>query len=139
MQVDRNDVREPLTVFSVYRAERSDAENEALHRGALLELKRAGARVSVLDGCYRGVRERSIMVVGPTFAQSSLIRAIAARTLQESILLISITRAASLLYVESGRHEHLGQLECVPMAEAMLHDAWSRNAEGYYFVVRQAG
>lgn len=76
------------------------------------------------------------MVIAPTWEQSHLIRQLAERHNQESIMLVSPTRAASLYHVTTGRHEHLGQLTAVPKAEAMLADAWSRNSNGHYFVVR---
>ena len=127
---------EPVTIFSVFRAERSGAHNRALHRGALLRLRRLGARCCTLDGCYKGTREDSIGVVSPSFEVSAEIDAIARETDQESILLISVARDATLVYVESGSWERLGQLVCVPEAEALTHDAWTLDRNGYYHVVK---
>lgn len=129
-------MQEPMTIFSVYRADRTDAHNRALHRGALLRLRRLGARCGTLRGCYKGTREESIGVVAPSFATSAEIDAIARETSQESILLISVARDATLVYVESGSWERLGQLVCVPEAEALTHDAWTLDRNGYYHVVK---
>ncbi len=129
-------MQEPMTIFSVYRADRTDAHNRALHRGALLRLRRLGARCGTLQGCYKGVQEESIGVIAPSFGVSAEIDAIARETSQESILLISVARDATLVYVESGSWERLGQLVCVPEAEALTHDAWTLDRNGYYHVVK---
>jgi hypothetical protein len=108
--------------------------------------ERAGLSARVLksvDGCYKGKVERSYVVDvghdGPRFGELdlSLFRLVldfAESHDQDSVLFLSYSRRAQLIFCNSRDVQDLGIWTSVPEAKALASEAWTRDGNTYYIV-----
>lgn len=90
-------------------------------------------RFKELEGCYKGVVENSYLVTVPEWTIDGLQRLdkvidLARQFNQESILLVSQKREASLLYLHDNQPEKLvkiGDFEAITQWEARELDSWT--------------
>lgn len=118
----QNAMFEPMVIFAV------DDERE-------FALSPARTYCRALEGCYKGQTE--VSYIAPQ-ADLEIFRPHIEG--QESILLLSSVDKgtklrAAFLEFKDGRIEYLGDWHCVPKAEAMGRDAWTRDPRtGSYWV-----
>jgi hypothetical protein len=114
---------------------------------ALLAVAGLGERViKTVEGAYKGQIERSFVLdvghSGPNFGELNLnifdaVLRFAEAYKQESVLFLSYSRDAQLIYCHSRDVVNLGQWKSVPKAEAIRGTNWTRDGE-QYFVVKEA-
>jgi hypothetical protein len=115
-------------IFSVFRTENSNMQNEVnLHKTKRL-LDYYNIDYTEVLGCYKGSTEQSLRV---PMAALGVIKAIAGKYNQESILLVDAENRVSLLF-QNGETMDLGRLQEISEAEAFNSEAWSLIGNKYY-------
>lgn len=103
-------INKPIIIFSVYQADKSEAENLNKHYDERLLLENTGIEYIETLGVYNGVKERSLIVDAK---YESLIRDITAIHNQECYLLLDQDRNASLV-TPKGVSKSIGIFKAVP-------------------------
>jgi len=116
-----SNVSNRVIIFSVFRPE-FKGFNKANHQDVLNSLKKHGA-VEVV-GSYEGVQELSIMIPYKSDLILDLVKRAAKSFNQDSILVTSGDRTATLIYNDNSE-EVLGQLQAVSEVEALKQLAWT--------------
>lgn len=120
------DLNKQVVIFSAFRSELSEATNEYHHLEAMEVLRDNGIRFKEVLGVYKGVSEKSIVVVLDSVSQLHIPIGIANRYNQESVLILDAdTRKANLYYLKSGQSESIGVFEAVSESEAKSRDAYT--------------
>ncbi len=115
-------------IFSVFRSETSVMQNEInLHKTRKL-LDYHGIDYTEVLGCYKGSKEQSLRV---PMAALEVIKAIANKFNQESVLLVDSENRVSLLF-QNNESMGLGMLKEITEFEALNSEAWSLIGNTYY-------
>jgi hypothetical protein len=120
--------------FVIFSAERSDRSPElnAIYTAQLSEqLAWRGLYHYRVIGSYKGAQENSFVV----YAEPDDILTLAKRYGQESVLAVDSARLATLIYVDSGKHEPLGVFGQIDADYAKTLDAWTLTPDGTYYAV----
>ncbi len=125
-----------VIIFSVYHDDDSPQLNRANHSLALAQLKGGHVPHFVGEGCYKGTRERCIIVRIDTPKDEQYARELAARYNQESILHLNASRLARLETPSGDVLEYLGALKVVSRETAKLRDAYTK-ANGCYYITEK--
>lgn len=99
---------------------------------------RAGGFATVqVNGCYKGNRERSILIIDDAPSNSlceSAVMRLARQYEQESVLAVDANRQARLIYCDDRSFESIGQWRGVSKKTAEHSDAYTERAGQYYTV-----
>lgn len=115
-------------IFSVFKSTNNAMQNELnLHKTKKL-LDYYGIAYQEAQGSYKGTLEQSLIV---DLSHLSVIKSIANRFDQESILLIDSASQASLMF-QSGELLDLGKFKHVSDKMALISDAWTLVNGKYY-------
>lgn len=125
-------IKQNILIFSVFQAGLGEV-NEMNHRMVLDRLDMMGIGYTILDGCYMGTYERSVMLMG--FDHEDLVKSIVKAYNQECYLRSYGDRVTELVY--SNRIEKIGVLVPVNSVEGL--DSWTYHRElKQYFTVKGA-
>jgi hypothetical protein len=106
----------------------NNRENEMIR-----DLNYLGVQWKEVEGCYKGVPERSFLIVGD--AEGHVLE-FASKYSQESYLFVEAdTRVAWLVYHADGRRIRLGRFEECTEAEAKRQDAYTSDPSTKTFYV----
>lgn len=123
-----------IMIFSVYRKHINNESNERAHRGILNTFQSMGIPCMELDGKFKNVHEKSILVTG--FEHRQAVERACAFFDQECYLESHSDRSSFLVYPDNSRVS-VGKLISVPKAEALLLDNYSYNpVVDQYFVTK---
>jgi len=106
-------------------------KNKEIETDALLD---AGLVFKDLTGSYKGVQERSYLVLTHTDTAFNAALKLAQKTEQESVLILDEDRNAKLMYLNDMHQIEIGKLTPVSQDEALKQDAWtfSHDLNQYY-------
>ena len=97
-------------------------KNQEIEIEALLD---AGLVFKALTGSYKGVQERSYLVLTHTDEAYRAALNLAKECNQESVLLLDEDRNAKLMYLDDMHQIEIGVLTPVSKDEALKQDAWT--------------
>ncbi len=114
--------------------------NEKVYRSSLLArtLRRQGFATAVCEGAYKGVKERSILVIDERPSTDECYDAVirlANLYNQESVLAVDSNRNAHLVFCDGRPPVQLGQFMCVSEEEAKSQDAYTSRGGRYYVCI----
>lgn len=131
----------PFAIFSAELAGESQKLNEARHAFLVRQLDNSGQAIDdSLQGCYKGSRERSVLVLLPLGEDSwqfTQVMNLAKAFQQESVLFVDANRAASLHYTD-GRVEFIGQWTAITADDSLWFDSYTE-AHGSHYAVCNHG
>lgn len=111
----------PLVILSAERVEHDRRENRRRTRKLEKRLLSNNFNIMPALGMYKGVSERSIVVLTKHFEE---MLDVAGDYQQESILVVNEHNSASLIY-HDGRSENLGTFVEIPLADIEGLDAYT--------------
>lgn len=130
--------RAHLVLISAYRADRTEAENEARQARLSARLWRCGLRPEAWRGSWEGVEESTLAVVAPNTGALAHLRALGAAYHQQCVLAVDLAdRRAYLVSCDDGEPDQLtplGEWRHVSEAEARAGAGWTRDGAGAYWV-----
>jgi hypothetical protein len=126
------DITERFYFVSVYQSGKTLDENKKAHKATLEELKKQGRTVAEVNGCYNGVPEQSLLIIGTNLTEESIDK-LAKDNKQESYLMVHYDGAAELVF-STGTRKMLGKMQTKTKEEAEKLASWSE-LNGNYFVV----
>lgn len=122
-----------FVILSAARANRTDDINEKAHRALRVHL--GDADFKEVAGCYKGVCERSFLVLlNEKFTEEDALH-LAQWFVQESFLLVSACRHASLVFTVDESVAPLGQWRRIDRLTALQRDAYTQDGNAYYGVL----
>lgn len=113
-----------VIIFSVYQSGLSETDNLSNHFNTLMMLESEGIEYKTMQGVYKGVSERSILVLN-TQDNFDVVLKLTSFHNQESILISDENRDTQLLFLKTGQVESIGKLTEVSESEAKRHDAYT--------------
>jgi hypothetical protein len=127
-------VNEMQVIFSAERPARTpaqDLENAKRSTALQLWLSEMGYEYTPARGCYKGVEERSVVVLVDNDSDFDELLFHAFDMLgQESVLLLDPTDGSAALRYDDGRVEPIGYFHQVPEHVARARDGWTRVIKG---------
>ena len=127
----------PVIIFSGYTKAANDELNRVRHNICLVSLENAGAKPIELKGYYKGLVEKSILVLDSPELRKIVLN-LATYFDQESILLLDQDRNAALLFLGDNSQQEIGRF--IPVSKDKIDnlDAWVYNptTKKYYSVVQ---
>lgn len=127
------DLKQPIVIFSAYQKANTDVENLTSHNEAIAFLKEYKVAYTEVDGCYKGVQEKSIML----FADDEYVAfSLAVQYNQESYLFSDADRSTFLKERPNANGTYIGTLKGVSKAEAIKQDNWSLIDNKYFITER---
>ena len=126
----------PLAIVSAYTADCTEFENRQKTVELLSRFAGCGIAFGIVQGCYKGQREQSVLVELRDALDWQRVLQAAAAFKQESVLYIDSDRIASLYYVDPFREsQRLGKLVPVSAQQAERLGNWTRTSNGQYYAV----
>ena len=122
-------LKQNILIFSVYQSDKELSVNLAAHNNLMDYLKRNSYPVSEVQGSYKGIPEKSILVVD--FEHRSIVEDFVKAYNQESYLESHNDRSSNLIFSD-GTKQAIGKLVSVPRDEALQNDSYSYNDQGYF-------
>jgi len=91
------------------------------------QLTNAGMLFVEVKGCYKGIEERSFLVIEKNENTEGLIKVLATMYDQESYLKVLPDRSCELVFTDSTKvlNERLGNLIAIDKSEVSKYDGWT--------------
>lgn len=112
----------PFVIVSCFDSNRSSEANEKEHNSILSTLKTIGRPFFEVIGCYKGIKEKSIVVHLDNFNTANTI---AQLNRQDSILIVHSDNTAELEFCKTGTRVKIGTWRNCTKQEAESSDAYT--------------
>lgn len=127
--------QEPFIILSAERPEYTVDGNAARSAALARQLAARDLDFMRVVGSYNGQQEQSFLVLAAEDSpEEALVRSLARRYGQESVLSVCGSRIATLHYLKpKAKPVRLGNFHAITEAEAMARPAWTRDNAGQYW------
>lgn len=123
--------------FAIISAERDyfePSQNAIRSQQLAAELAEIAFDFHPVLGSYKGTTEKSFLVELADREDYDYLRDLAQKNEQESILIVDKDGSSTLLYMDNGEAEHIGQWQWAGLEQPDT-DAWTLLAGQYFYVV----
>lgn len=114
-----------IVIMSAHLASRSDADNVKRHRGLIVGLESIQIPFTEVMGVYKGISEKSVMIVISGTTQLKQVRHMAHMFEQESILERDNENQARLVFMNGDTTLNLGEMRQITKEVAALTDCYT--------------